>query len=260
MGLEVCRSVAADPGMEIVAAVDPRKQGVALRELGIGESGVVVQAGISALKGAGAEVAVDFTTPSAVASNIRWCIENSIHAVVGTTGLSQADVGELSEMCSGAQTNVVYAPNFAIGAVLMMRFAEMAAKWLPEAEIIELHHPGKLDSPSGTSLATAEAIGRGRRSGPQNPFPPAAGPAEPSETVAGARGADAEGVRIHSVRLSGLVAHQIVVFGGQGQTLVIRHDSIDRSSFMPGVLLAIREVLNHRGLTVGLGKLLDIDD
>lgn len=258
MGAEVCRAVAADSEMELVAAVDPGKSGADLRQTAGTDSDLKVAGSIEALKEANAQVAVDFTTPSSVVGNIKWCLENSIHAVVGTTGISDSDLGDLSDLSGRSSTNVFVAPNFAVGAVLMIRFAELAARWMPDAEIIELHHPGKLDSPSGTSLNTARAIAKGRSRSEIRDSAAGSGPL--SESVPGARGAETEGTHVHSVRLPGLVAHQEVIFGGQGQTLSIRHDSIDRSSFMPGVLLAIREVGNRRGLTVGLENLVQIEE
>lgn len=254
MGAEVCRTVASDPGMELVAAIDPRDGGSSLPDIAGPDAKIEASADISALKDAGAVVAVDFTTPSSVIGNIEWCLENGVHCVVGTTGISDGDLQRLTALAEGAGSNVLIAPNFAIGAVLMMRFAGMAAKWFSHAEIVELHHEGKLDSPSGTSIRTAEAIGKGR-SGKEEP--PSGDGSARSGSMPEARGAQKHGVRIHSVRLPGLVAHQEVIFGGQGQTLSIRHDSIDRSSFMPGVLLAIREVSNLPGVTLGLESLLD---
>lgn len=256
MGTEVCRSVFAEPDLELVAAIDPGKHGQPLSRIAGIESTVVVEEALESLKSAGAEVAVDFTTPSSVVGNIKWCLENSVHAVVGTTGITGEELEELADLAGESSGNVIVVPNFAIGAVLMMRFAELAARWLPEAEIIELHHAGKLDSPSGTSLKTAGAIARGKKHGQPGTSPEAKQAA--TETVPGARGADQEGLHIHSVRLPGLVAHQEVIFGGPGQTLTIRHDSIDRSSFMPGVLLAIRQVPDHPGLTIGLETLLGV--
>jgi len=183
--------------------------------------------------------------------DVRWCVAHAIHVVVGTTGLRTEDLDEIARLMEdeGGESNVVVAPNFAIGAVLMQRFAAMAARYFPAVEVIELHHDGKADAPSGTSLATARRIaeatdGRARDAG--------------HESVQGVRGGAVDGVRIHSVRLPGLVAHQEVLFGGDGQTLTIRHDSTDRSSFMPGVLLAVREVSTRPGLTLGLEPLLDL--
>jgi 4-hydroxy-tetrahydrodipicolinate reductase len=197
------------------------------------------------------EVAVDFTHPSVVMDNVRWCVSHAVHAVVGTTGVTDADLDEIAKLleAEGGESNVIVAPNFALGAVLMQRFAAMAARVFPAAEVIELHHDGKADAPSGTSLATVRRIVEERGEAYRGPD---------AESVQGVRGGDREGVRVHSVRLPGLVAHQEVIFGGQGQTLTIRHDSTDRSSFMPGVLMAIRAVSTRPGLTVGLEPLLDL--
>ena len=183
--------------------------------------------------------------------NVRWAISHAIDIVVGTTGLSEDDLAEVMKLVEGegGESNVVVASNFAMGAVLMQRFAEVAARFFPAVEIIELHHEGKADAPSGTSISTARRIEQGRSS-------PREGPG--SESVSGVRGGDVEGIRVHSVRLPGLVAHQEVIFGAQGQTLTIRHDSTDRTSFMPGVLVAIKTVATRPGLTVGLEPLLDL--
>ena len=242
MGREVARAVGADPEMDLVAAIDPNATGEAVE-------GVTVVDDLSALLDAGAEVAVDFTAPDAVMPTLRWAVGNGIHAVVGTTGISPADLTELRSLTDGAPANVFVAPNFAIGAVLMMRFAEQAAHHLPAAEVIELHHDRKVDAPSGTALATARAMAAAR--GPAPPAP------DGDDDHPGARGTDVDGIRVHSVRLPGLVAHQEVILGGPGQTLSIRHDTTDRSCFMPGVLLAIRAVGSRPGLTVGLDALLE---
>ena len=242
MGREVARAVGADPEMDLVAAIDPKAAGDPVE-------GVTVVDDLSALLDAGAEVAVDFTAPDAVMPTLRWTVGNGIHAVVGTTGISPADLDELRSLTEGATANVFVAPNFAIGAVLMMRFAEHAARHLPAAEVIELHHDRKVDAPSGTALATARAMAAAR-----GPVPPAPGG---DDDHPGARGTDVDGIRVHSVRLPGLVAHQEVILGGPGQTLSIRHDTTDRSCFMPGVLMAIRAVGSRPGLTVGLDALLE---
>jgi 4-hydroxy-tetrahydrodipicolinate reductase len=195
-------------------------------------------------------VAVEFTTPHSVVDNVRFCIENGIHAVVGTTGLRAEVLDDLTRRAAGGGVGVLIAPNFALGAVLMMTFAQKAARYYDAAEIIERHHDRKLDSPSGTALRTASLMNEERASGWQV----AAG----REAVAGSRGGDSDGVHIHSLRLPGSVAHQEVIFGGVGETLTIRHDSLDRSSFMPGVLLAIKRVDTLEGVTVGLEHLLEI--
>ena len=225
MGSTVCAAVEADPDCELVARVD------------VGDS-------LQDVLDAGADVAVEFSTPDSVKRNTMWLLERGVHVVVGATGMSEDDIAELGAVCGSA--NCFVAPNFAIGAVLMMKFAEQAAKHLPHVEITELHHDRKVDAPSGTALRTARLIADAR--GPAGAVPgPEGHPA---------RGDIVDGVPIHSVRLPGLVASQEVVFGAEGQTLTIRHDSIDRSSFMPGVLLAVKRVASRPGLTVGLEHIL----
>jgi 4-hydroxy-tetrahydrodipicolinate reductase len=249
MGSTVCRAVASDPKLELVAAVDPFHSGIDLRQLGVPDTGLQVARSSSAIADAGADVAVDFTILDAARENLRWCAQHDVHAVVGTTGFSDDDLAELRRRFDASKANAVIAPNFAIGAVLMMRFAEMAAPYFETAEIIELHHDEKIDAPSGTAMLTAQRMVEGS---------PDWAP-DPTETVAveGARGGEGPGgIRMHSVRLRGLVAHQEVLLGTTGQTLSIRHDSYDRTSFMPGVLLAIRAVHDHPGLTIGLDALL----
>lgn len=251
MGSTVCRAVADDPDLELVAAVDPHHRGIDLRQLvGPGGAGVQISGEANALALAGAEVAVDFTEADAARRNLQWCAANKVHAVVGTTGLTEADFDQLrSSFVEGV--NCVVAPNFAIGAVLMMRFAEMAAPWFETAEVIELHHDAKVDAPSGTAMLTAERMAAASADWAPDPTE--------SEVAPGARGADpAGGIRIHSVRLRGLVAHQEVLLGTTGQSLTIRHDSFDRTSFMPGVVLAVKAVAGRPGLTVGLDALLDL--
>jgi 4-hydroxy-tetrahydrodipicolinate reductase len=242
MGREVCRAVAADPDLELVAAVDPHGADATVE-------GLAIHPTLDALVDAEAQVAVDFTQPEVVMASIRWALEHDVHYVVGTTGITPADLDELRTRTAGSDANVIVAPNFAIGAVLMMRLAELASPSMPAAEVIELHHDGKLDAPSGTALATARAIAAAR--GDVTPAPGG------DDEHPGARGADVDGVRVHSVRLPGLVAHQEVIFGAPGQTLSIRHDTTDRSAFMPGVLLAVKAVSSRPGLTVGLGSLLE---
>jgi 4-hydroxy-tetrahydrodipicolinate reductase len=203
---------------------------------------------------AGVEAVVDFTHPDVVMDNLEFCISHGIHAVVGTTGFvaDRLDTrrGWLAE---SEGTGVLVAPNFSIGAVLMMRFAAQAAKFYESVEIIELHHPDKADAPSGTSRRTAELVAAARREAGLGPVPDAT-----STGLEGARGADVEGIHIHGLRVRGLVAHQEVLLGGAGETLTIRHDSLDRVSFTPGVLLGLRQVADHPGLTVGLEEFLDL--
>jgi 4-hydroxy-tetrahydrodipicolinate reductase len=251
MGQLVCRAVADDPDLALVAAVDLAGDGTPIgRVIGHPEIDVKVSDEHATLLQAEAEVVVDFTNPEAVMDNVRWAIDHAINIVVGTTGLRPEDLEEINERLEseGSESNVIVAPNFAIGAVLMQRFAQEAAKHFAAVEIIELHHDGKADSPSGTALDTAMRVAK-ERDGYKGPD---------AESLPGSRGGDIEGIRIHSVRLPGLVAHQEVIFGGPGQTLIIRHDSMDRSSFMPGVLLAIKEIHNRPGLTVGLEPLLGL--
>jgi 4-hydroxy-tetrahydrodipicolinate reductase len=205
---------------------------------------------LDALVTAGAQVVVDFTTPDVVMANLEFLIKNNIHAVVGTTGFSDDRIAQLNTLlAANPKAGVLIAPNFAIGAVLMMEFSEKAAKFFESAEIIELHHPNKVDAPSGTAARTAALISDARKR--------AGLPAMPDATTSsldGARGANVGDVPVHSVRLRGLIAHQEVLFGGLGETLTIRHDSLDRAGFMPGVLLGVRQISSHPGLTVGLEK------
>ncbi|GAB4286437.1 MAG: 4-hydroxy-tetrahydrodipicolinate reductase [Coriobacteriia bacterium] len=239
MGAEVVRAVTEADGMAVVAAVDPRHAGEIVAD------GVSVAADLaSAIAATDPDVMVDFTHPSVVEAALRTALAAGVHCVVGTTGLAD-DV--IADLAAGAPDDVCLfvAPNFAIGAVLMMRFAAEAARFMPHVEVIELHHDQKADAPSGTALRTAHLIAEARPHRPE-------APGRETEIAEGARGADVAGVTVHSVRLPGLVAHQEVLFGGQGQTLSIRHDSIDRTSFMPGVLLAVREAPKRRGLIVGL--------
>lgn len=257
MGSHVCRAVHAEPDMTLVAAVDPKFGGEEIAHVaGITGIKLTVSEEAEALLDGEADVAVDFTEAASSFKNAQWCIRHAMHAVIGTTGLSDDHIRNLEHLlkAEGGESNVFIAPNFAIGAVLMMQFARMAAKWFPDVEIIELHHAVKRDAPSGTALRTLEGIVAGRMMADREPEPAQ----DIGELLPGARGAEKDGVRIHSVRLPGLVAHQEVIFGGPGQTLTIRHDSMDRSSFMPGVLLAIREISKHPGLTVGLERLLGI--
>jgi 4-hydroxy-tetrahydrodipicolinate reductase len=240
MGATVCAAVLADPELELVAAVDPFQAGQAV-------GGLTVSATPDAM--ATAQVAVDFTVLMAARENVAWCAANGVHAVVGTTGFSTDEV----EGFRGAFTrsNCLIAPNFAIGAVLMMRFAEMAAPYFESAEVIELHHDAKADAPSGTAMRTVERMAAASSEWAADPTR--------VEVVSGARGGvGAGGIHVHSVRLRGLVAHQEVLLGTTGQSLIIRHDSYDRSSFMPGVLYACKRVSEVPGVTVGLDGYLDL--
>jgi len=255
MGREVCRAIAEDPELELVAAVDPALAGIDLRQVtGVDGAGLQVASDVDVLERTGAQVAVDFTVAGAAVEHMRWCASHGVHAVVGTTGIGDDVLVELSTSFEGSAANCVIAANFAIGAVLMMRFAELAAPFMDGVEIVELHHDGKLDAPSGTALATAERLGRARRAAGGERFP---ADRTAAEVVAGARGGEGpEGIHIHSVRLPGLVAHQEVLFGAVGQSLAIRHDAYDRTSFMPGMILAVKAVSDRPGLTVGLDTLL----
>lgn len=207
---------------------------------------------LSELVQAETAVAIDFTHPAVVMDNLKFLIDNGIHAVVGTTGFTDSRLGQVEEwLAAKPDVAVLIAPNFAIGAVLSMHFAQQAARFFESVEVIELHHPNKADAPSGTAVRTARLIAASRTGLPPNPDATSTG-------LEGARGADVDGVAVHSVRLAGLVAHQEVLFGGLGETLTIRHDSIDRTSFVPGVLLAVRKIREFAGLTVGIEQLLDL--
>lgn len=228
MGAEVVKAVTDAPDLELVAALD------------LGDS-------LDALVTNGAQVVVDFTTPDSVMANLEFLISKNIHAVVGTTGFDDARIAKIQSLLANSKSGVLIAPNFAIGAVLMMEFATKAAKYFESAEIIELHHPNKVDAPSGTASRTAELMSKSRKEAGLGAMPDAT-----STSLDGARGATVGDIPVHSVRLRGLVAHQEVLLGGIGETLSIRHDSIDRVGFMPGVLLGVRQVVNHPGLTFGL--------
>jgi 4-hydroxy-tetrahydrodipicolinate reductase len=249
MGREVCRAVTQAPDLELVAAVDPGQDGQTLE-------GLTVVSDVAELVERGAEVVVDFSVADAVRVNLPFYAEHGLHAVVGTTGLSEAELSALAQLFADAAANVVVAANFAIGAVLLMRFCELAAPHMDGVEIIELHHEAKRDAPSGTALHTAAGIAAARTRAGAGPLS-----ADPTteHVLPGARGGEGPGgVRIHSVRLPGLIAHEEVIFGALGQSLTIRHDSYDRRSFMPGVLLAVRAVADRPGLTLGIEPLLDL--
>ena len=253
MGRMVCATVEADPDLALVAAIDRSHVGEPIKGLAeMDETDIRISDEFDTLLQAEAEVAVDFTHPEVVRDDISWLIDHAMHGVVGTTGLSDKDYDEVATAIEreGSETNIFIAPNFALGAVLAERFAIQASRWFPAAEIIELHHDRKADAPSGTSLKAAKEILAARAEAYHGPD---------AETIEGVRGGDMDGLRVHSVRLPGLVAHEEIIFGGQGQTLTIRHDSMDRSSFMPGVLMAIKAVSTLPGLTIGLDKLLHID-
>ena len=252
MGQMVCRAVAEAQDLALVAAIDRSLLGESIGPL-IGQPtiDVPITEELDRLLEAEVEVAVDFTHPEVVMDNVRWCATHAVHLVVGTTGLTGEDLAEIRGLLEGegGESNVIVAPNFALGAVLMQRFAAQAARYFPAVEVIELHHDAKADAPSGTSLATVHRLLEERGERYRGPL---------DESLPSVRGGEVEGIRLHSVRLPGLLAHQEVIFGGQGQTLTIRHDSTDRSSFMPGVLMAVRAVMTRTGLTVGLEPLLDL--
>ena len=250
MGATVCQAVLDDPELELVAAVDPMHAGLDLRQCGI-DASLQMARHAGALADAGAEVAVDFTVVDAARDNLTWCADNGVHAVVGTTGFSSADIDHFRARFEASSANAVIAANFAIGAVLMVRFAELAAPWFETAEVIELHHDQKVDAPSGTAMHTVERMAAASADWIPDPTE--------KHVLPGARGgAGPGGIPIHSVRLRGLVAHQEVLLGTTGQSLSIRHDSYDRTSFMPGVVLAVKAVRDRPGLTVGLDSLLDL--
>jgi 4-hydroxy-tetrahydrodipicolinate reductase len=233
MGSAVCQAVEAADDLELVGRFD---LGDELGEL------------------AGADVAVEFSTPDATLANVLHCIRRGVHAVVGTTGWSEDKLDRVRwALDTSPGTGVLIAPNFSLGAVLMMRFAAQAARFYESAEVVELHHPDKVDAPSGTAARTARLIAEKRKDGGLPPIPDAT-----TTALEGARGADIDGVRVHAVRLRGLVAHQEVLLGGPGEQLTIRHDSFDRVSFMPGVLLGVRRIGAMPGLTVGLEPLLEL--
>ena len=250
MGATVCQAVVDDPDLELVACVDPQHAGIDVRQAArVDVADMAVSKSPAAFAAAGVEVAVDFTSLDAALQNLQWCAENGVHAVVGTTGFTEEHYDQLRRTFT--RSNCVVAPNFAIGAVLMMRFAELAAPYFDTAEIIELHHDQKADAPSGTAMLTAERMAAASGQWGEDPTR--------TVVVEGARGGRAPGgIMVHSVRLRGLVAHQEVLFGTTGQALTIRHDSFDRSSFMPGVLIAVKSVADRPGLTVGLDELLDL--
>jgi 4-hydroxy-tetrahydrodipicolinate reductase len=253
MGQFVCTAVLGAPDLELAAVVaGATGAGRRLGDLVPGApEELLVGEDLSDFLAAEAEVVVDFSRPEATAEAAAGLLPEGVHLVSGTTGLPGEVIDDLANLTGKADSgNAVWAPNFALGAVLAMHFAAVAGRFYPAAEVIELHHQGKVDAPSGTALRTARAIAAARARG--------GGPGGGSESVAGVRGGEVEGVRVHSVRLPGLVAHQEVIFGGQGEVLTLRHDSLDRSSFMPGVLLAVQAVATRPGLTVGLEPLLGL--
>jgi 4-hydroxy-tetrahydrodipicolinate reductase len=236
VGSEICSAVDSADDLELVARIDAGDD-------------------LAALVESGARAVVDFTHPDVVMDNLEYAVSHGIHAVVGTTGFDDDRLARLRDWLADAPgTGVLIAPNFSVGAVLMMRFAAVAAPFYESVEIVELHHPDKADAPSGTARRTAELVAAARREAGSAPMPDAT-----STGLEGARGADVDGVRVHGLRIRGMVAHQEVVLGGPGETLTIRHDSLDRASFAPGVLTALRQISDRPGLTVGLDSFLDLD-
>ena len=248
MGAEVCRAVIAEAGLDLVAAIDPGVAGESIGEVANVSSRLTIAADGAAMLEAAVDVAVDFTHLDAARKNLPFCAENGIHAVVGTTGFSDDDLAAYRQAFT--RSNALIVPNFAIGAVLMMRFAELAAPHFDTAEIIEFHHNNKADAPSGTAMATAARMTAASDAWAADPTR--------HEVAKGARGGDADGIRLHAVRMVGMVAHQEVLLGTTGQTISIRHDSYDRTSFMPGVVLSIRGVADLDGVTLGLEPLLGL--
>jgi 4-hydroxy-tetrahydrodipicolinate reductase len=242
MGATVCAAVLTAPDMELVAAVDPHASGT------VDGTQLEISPDTGAMRAA--DVAVDFTVIDAARENLRWCAQNGVHAVVGTSGFGEEELAQLATMFDGAPSNAAIVPNFAIGAVLMIRFAELAAPFFENVEIIEMHHNQKIDAPSGTAIATARRIAAASKDWAEDPT---------TKVVAeGARGGTVDGIPVHAVRLRGMVASQEVLLGTTGQSLSIRHDTYDRSSFMPGVLLAVRKVPEMPGLTIGLDPMLNL--
>jgi 4-hydroxy-tetrahydrodipicolinate reductase len=253
MGSEVIKAVKKEKDLILVAAVDIAQVGIdAGEDAGVGPLGVEISKDLkSAIRDSKPDIAIDFTHPNIAMANAKVILESGVHAIIGTTGLSGSDLAELKKLCAKNKVNCIVAPNFAIGAVLMMLFSKTAAKYMPNVEIIELHHDKKADSPSGTALKTAELILQSEAAAGLKK-----GKASEIENLAGARGGSLNGIHIHSVRLPGFVASQEVIFGGLGQTLKIRHDSISRESFMPGVIMAVRKIKSLNGLVYGLENLL----
>ena len=253
MGSQVVKAVYEDKELELVGGVSITNIGKDMGELaGIGTLDMVVREGLGqAIDELKPDVVVDFTSPKAIFNNAKTVIEHGVNMVVGTTGLTAEQRGELGKMADAKGTCIFIAPNFGLGAVLMMKISTEVAKYLPDVEIIEMHHNNKLDAPSGTSIMTANMIAAARAEAGIEPAPD-----KTHESLDGARGAKVDGITIHSVRLPGYVAHQQVMFGGYGEYLTIRHDSIDRKSFMPGVILAVKKVGSHPGLTFGLENFL----
>lgn len=251
MGQETVKAVIADEELELVGAVDIRGKNQLLASIiGIGNNDISIENDLDlVLKQAKPDVIVDFTNPQAVFNNAKTALKNSITCIIGTTGLNAVELAQLEKMAKEKDVGIAIIPNFAIGAVLMMKFAQEAAKFFPDVEIIEMHHDQKMDAPSGTAIKTAEMINETRTFNlPRN--------LREYEKIPGCRGGDVDQIRIHSVRLPGFIAHQEVIFGGLGESLKIRHDSFDRVGFMPGVIMVIKKMVDRKGLIYGMENLL----
>ncbi|MET3728028.1 4-hydroxy-tetrahydrodipicolinate reductase [Fictibacillus halophilus] len=253
MGQEALKMIEETSHFELVAAVDSKNDGLQVKDLSgapLSMEAPVYDDMENCLASIEADVVVDLTRPDIGKKHLELALNKGLRTVIGTTGFSNEDLERLKVLAEEKQTGAIIAPNFAIGAILMMKFSQMAAKYLPDIEIIEKHHDQKLDAPSGTALKTAQLITEVREEKKQ-------GHPDEKEDLKGARGAELEGIRIHSVRLPGLVAHQEVIFGGEGQVLTIRHDSMNRTSFMPGVRLAVESVMKIEGLVYGLENIME---
>lgn len=252
MGREVVRAVCNDNELQLVAAVDTNARAEDIGDVVFnGKTGIIAHTSLQeAIDKTKPDVMVDFTVPKSVLANVKVAIENGVSPVVGTTGLSEEDLKEIEELAEKHDVSVFVAPNFSIGAILMIRAAKEAAKYIKNVEIIEYHHDNKLDAPSGTAIRTAELISEIRGDMHQ-------GHPEESEVLIGARGGESHGIRLHSVRMPGYVAHQEVIFGSTGERLIIRHDSVNRESYMPGVVMACKRVKQLKGLVYGLEKIMD---
>ncbi len=254
MGRTTVQAVIEDPDFELVGIVDSNWKDETLSEIIGGnddlEHSVIFESNLEEIFGrVDAQVMIDFTNPIAVFDNTRLALKNHLHCIIGTTGLNEGELKQLEKIAIDNELGLAVIPNFAIGAVLMMKFAQLAAKYFPDVEIIELHHDKKLDAPSGTAIKTAQLIRQNQS------IIPIKGKGE-MEKISGCRGGEVEQIKIHSVRLPGFIAHQEVIFGGAGQSLTIRHDSYDRFSFMPGVLMVAKKIVNIKGLVYGMDNLI----
>ena len=249
MGRTVCEAVVADPALELVAAVDPMHGGLDLKPVTGVDFHLEVDGSPDRMADAGVQVAIDFTAAEAARENMRWCAEHGVHSVIGTSGLTEADHADATRLFTSS--NCLIAPNFAIGAVLMIWLSELAAPYFDTVQVVEMHHDGKIDAPSGTAVHTAERIAAASSTWAPDPTQ--------KETIAHAGGArGAGGIPVHSLRVRGMIASQEVLFGTTGQSLSIRHDTFDRTSFMPGVVLAVKRISEHPGVTIGLDQYLGI--